>query len=161
MSSKNATHREPMSESETLRLDLEQTRQHLADTVQELSRRLNVPQRMKETAGHAGQTMKETAGHAGQTMKETAGHAGQTMRETAGHAGQTMKQAPGAMKQLPGAMKQMPGAMKQVPGAMKQVPGAMKDLPAVGRRHPKATAAVGGAVVLGLGAATWMARRHR
>ena len=133
---KNGAHREPMSESETLRVDLEQTRQHLADTVQELSRRLNVPHRMKETAGHAGQTMKETAGHAGQTMKQTAGHAGQ-------------------------AVKQMPDAMKQVPGAMKQVPGAVKELPAMGKRHPKATAAVGGAVALGVGAAAWMARRHK
>ncbi|GAA1585740.1 MULTISPECIES: DUF3618 domain-containing protein [Kribbella] len=90
---RNAAHREPMSESETLRVDLEQTRQHLADTVQELSRRLNVPHRMKETAGHAGQTM--------------------------------------------------------------------KDLPGVGKRHPKATAAIGGAVVAGAGAMAWMASRHK
>ncbi|NIK56782.1 DUF3618 domain-containing protein [Kribbella shirazensis] len=136
---KNATHREPMTERETLREDLEHTRQHLADTVQELTRRLNVPHRMKETAGNAGHRVSGAAGQAGQRMK----------------------QVPGTMKQVPGAMKQVPGAMKQVPGAMKQVPGTMKDLPAIGRRHPKATAAVGGAVALGVGAMAWMARRHK
>ncbi|HWD78369.1 MAG TPA: DUF3618 domain-containing protein, partial [Kribbella sp.] len=99
---KNGTHREPMSESETLRVDIEQTRQHLAQTVQELSRRLDVQHRMKETAGHAGQAMKETAGHAGQAMKETAGHAGHAMKETAGHAGEAMKQMPATMKQTAG-----------------------------------------------------------
>ncbi|GAA1160769.1 hypothetical protein GCM10009630_68800 [Kribbella jejuensis] len=141
---KNGAHREPMSESETLRVDLEQTRQHLADTVQELSRRLNVPHRMKETAGHAGQTMKQTAGHAGQAVKETAGHAGQAVKQTAEQA-----------------VKQVPGAVKQVPGAVKQVPGAVKELPAVGKRHPRAVAAVGGAFALGVAAAAWMARRHK
>jgi len=133
---KNGTHREPMSESETLRVDIEQTRQHLAETVQELSRRLDVQHRMKETAGHAGQAMKETAGHAGQAMKQMPA----AMKETAGHAGH---------------------AMKHVPAAMKQMPATMKDLPAIGKRHPKATAAVGGAVALGVGAAAWMARRHK
>jgi hypothetical protein len=95
---KNGAHREPMSDTETLRVDLEETRQHLADTVQELSRRLNVPHRVKETAGQAGQKMKEG-------------------------------------------------------------PGTVKDLPGMSKRHPKATAAIGGAVAaLGIGA--WMARRH-
>jgi len=108
---KNAAHREPMSDSETLRVDLDETRQHLADTVQELSQRLNVPHRVKETAGQAGQKMKE-----------------------------------------------VPGAMKQLPGVVKQLPGAVKQLPVIGKRHPKATAAIGGAVALGVGA--WMARRH-
>jgi hypothetical protein len=108
---KNASHREPMTDSETLREDLEHTRQHLADTVQELTRRLNVPHRMKETASSAGHRMSGAAGQTGQKMK--------------------------------------------------QVPGAMKELPATSRRHPKATAAVGGAVVLGAGAMVWMARRHK
>jgi hypothetical protein len=108
---KNAAHREPMTESETLREDLEHTRQHLADTVQELSRRLNVPHRMKETASSAGHRV---AGAAGQT----------------GHL-------------------------------MKQVPGAVKTLPEKGKQHPKVTAAVGGAVMLGAGAMAWMARRHK
>ncbi|MFF0343333.1 DUF3618 domain-containing protein [Kribbella sp. NPDC004875] len=108
--SRNASHREPMSEAETVRIDLEHTRQHLADTVQELSRRLNVPQRVKDTAGSAGQRVSGAAGQAGQKMKD--------------------------------------------------VPGAMKELPAMGRRHPKAAAAIGGAAVaVGVGAA-WMARRH-
>jgi len=62
MTTKNATHREPMSEAETLRVDLEQTRASLADTVQELSRRLNVPHRVKESAGNAGRSPPETPG---------------------------------------------------------------------------------------------------
>jgi hypothetical protein len=95
--SKTATHREPMSETDALRVDLEQTRQHLADTVQQLTHQLNVPQRLKESAGQAGRRMKE-------------------------------------------------------------VPGQVKELPA----HPKAIAAVGGAMALGVGGAvTWMVRRHK
>jgi hypothetical protein len=89
----NANHREPTSETDALRIDVEQTRQHLADTVQELTRQLNVPARLKESAGQAGRRMKE--------------------------------------------------------------------VPTMSRQHPKATAAVGGAVVLGVGAAAWMARRHK
>jgi hypothetical protein len=98
------TKNEPISETEALRLDLELTRQHLADTVQQLTHQLNVPARLKDSAAQAGQ---------------------------------------------------------RVQGRMKQVPGQVKDLPAVGKRHPRATAAVGGAVALGLGGAvTWMVRRH-
>ncbi|MET9271281.1 DUF3618 domain-containing protein [Kribbella sp. NPDC003557] len=108
---KNAAHREPMTESQTLREDLDHTRQHLADTVQEISRRLNVPNRMKETAASAGHRVSDAAGQTGQMMK--------------------------------------------------QVPDAVKGLPATGKRHPKVTAAVGGAVVLGAGAMAWMARRHK
>jgi ElaB/YqjD/DUF883 family membrane-anchored ribosome-binding protein len=108
---KNAAHREPMTENETLRAGLDQTRQHLADTVQELSRRLNVPHRMKETASSAGHRVAGAAGQTGQMMK--------------------------------------------------QVPVVVKGLPATVRRHPKATAAVGGAVGLGAGAMAWMARRHK
>ncbi|MGW7681954.1 DUF3618 domain-containing protein [Kribbella sp. NPDC054772] len=109
--SRNATHREPMSEAKTVRIDLEHTRQQLADTVQELTRRLNMPQRVKETAGNAGQRVSGAAGQAGQKMKD--------------------------------------------------VPGAMKELPAMGKRHPKAAAAVGGAALaVGVGAAAWIARRH-
>ncbi|TDO68328.1 uncharacterized protein DUF3618 [Kribbella sp. VKM Ac-2571] len=108
---KNASHREPMTDSETVREDLEYTRQHLADTVQELTRRLNVPHRMKETASSAGHRMSGVAGQTGQKMK--------------------------------------------------QVPGAMKELPATSKRHPKATAAIGGAIAVGAGAAVWMSRRHK
>jgi len=102
--SRNAAHREPMSDTEALRIDLELTRQHLADTVQELSRQLDVPRRIKESAGQAG---------------------------------------------------------RRIQGRMKDMPGQMKEMPAAGKRHPKATAAAGGALVLGVGAATWLARRHK
>jgi uncharacterized protein DUF3618 len=109
--SRNATHREPMSETEALRIDLELTRQHLADTVQQLSHQLDVPRRIKDSAGQAAQRIKGTAGQAGHRMKD--------------------------------------------------VPGQLKDMPAAGRRHPKTTAAVGGALALGLGAAAWMAKKHK
>jgi hypothetical protein len=82
-----------MTETEALRADLELTRRHLADTVQELSRQLNVPRRLKESATSAGHR-------------------------------------------------------------------AMQ-LPATAREHPKATAAVGGAVALGVGAAAWMVKRGK
>ena len=103
-STKNAAHSEPMSETEALRVDLEQTRQHLADTVQQLSQQLNVPHRLKESAAQAGHRAAEVAGQAGDRMK---------------------------------------------------------DVPALGRRHPKAAAAVGGAVAMGVGAAAWMAKRNK
>ena len=111
MTTKNATHREPMSEAETLRVDLEQTRASLADTVQELSRRLNVPHRVKESAGNAGHRAAAVAGQTGERMR--------------------------------------------------QVPGALMELPALGRRHPRVSAAVGGAVALCVGAGAWMARRTK
>jgi urease accessory protein UreF len=100
MTTKHAAHREPLSETEALRLDLEQTRQRLAGTVQELTRQLNVPRRVKESAGRAGQRMKD-------------------------------------------------------------MPAKVKHVPAASRRHPKAAAAVGGAVALGVGAVAWMAGRQR
>jgi hypothetical protein len=82
-----------VSDTEMLRADLELTRQHLADTVQELSRQLNVPRRIKESAA-----------------------------EAAGTAAQRAKQ-----------------------------------VPALSRQHPRTTAAIGGAVALGVGAAAWAA----
>ncbi|WP_405061772.1 DUF3618 domain-containing protein [Kribbella sp. NBC_01505] len=101
-------HRDDISETEALRLDLEQTRQHLADTVQELTHQLNVPRRLKESAAEAGSRVKANAGMASLRVKDTAG---------------------------------------QVPALTKQ--------------HPKATAAVGGALVLGAGAAAWLVTRHK
>jgi hypothetical protein len=59
-----------MSETEALRADLEMTRQHLAQTVQELSRQLNVPRRIKESASSAGHRAVQAAGNAGQRAKQ-------------------------------------------------------------------------------------------
>ncbi|TDD47007.1 DUF3618 domain-containing protein [Kribbella antibiotica] len=101
-------HREDLTETEALRLELEQTRQHLSETVQALTHQLNVPKRLKESATEAGLRMKDSAGMAGLRVKDTA---------------------------------------TQVPAMTKQ--------------HPKATAAVGGAVLLGAGAAAWLATRHK
>ena len=50
-----------LSETEVLREELELTRQHLADTVQEMSRQLNVPRRMKESAASAFHTAGQRA----------------------------------------------------------------------------------------------------
>jgi len=104
-----------MSETEALRIDLERTRQHLADTVQQLSHQLDVPQRIKDSAGQAAQRIKGTAGQAGHRIQDR----------------------------------------------MKDIPGQVKDMPAASRRHPKTTAAVGGALALGVGAAAWMAKKHK
>ncbi|TCC58491.1 DUF3618 domain-containing protein [Kribbella pittospori] len=123
--SRNADHREPMPETEALRIDLEMTRQHLADTVQQLSRQLDVPRRIKDSAGQAGHRVKDSAGQAGQRIKATAGQAGQRMQ----------------------------GRMKDVPGQVKGIAASL--------RHPKTTAAVGGALALGVGAAAWMARKQK
>ncbi|MFK4086902.1 DUF3618 domain-containing protein [Kribbella sp. NPDC020789] len=101
-------HREDLTETEALRLELEQTRRHLAETVQALSERVNVPHRLKRSAGEAGQRIKANAEYAGLRVKDTAGH-----------------------------------------------------VPAMTKQHPKATAAVGGALVLGAGAAAWIANRSK
>lgn len=100
---KNAAHREPMTESETLREDLDHTRQHLADTVQELTRRLNVPHRVKETAASAGHRVSDAAGQTGQMMK----------------------QVPDAMKGLPAKGRSHPKVAAVVGGAVVLGAGAM------------------------------------
>jgi hypothetical protein len=104
-----------MTETEALRADLELTRQHLADTVQELTRQLNVPRRIKESATSAGHRAVQAAGTAGERAKDGA----------------------------------------------RNLPTRAKQVPATAREHPKATAAVGGAVALGVGAAAWIVGRGR
>jgi hypothetical protein len=94
---------EGITETQALRDEVQSTRRHLADTVHELRRQLNVPRRIKESATGAGHHAVRAAGGA---------------REKA------------------------------------------KQLPELGRRHPRATAAVGGAVALGIGAA-WIAGRRK
>jgi urease accessory protein UreF len=93
-----------MTETEALREHVQLTRRHLAATVHELRRQLNVPRRIKESATGAGHRAVRAAGEA---------------REKA------------------------------------------KQVPELGRRHPRATAAVGGAVALGVGAAAWIAGRRK
>ncbi|MET7277355.1 DUF3618 domain-containing protein [Kribbella sp. NPDC005582] len=123
-------HRDDISETEALRLELEQTRQHLADTVQELTRQLNVPRRLKEGAAETGQRLKANAGVAGERMKLNAGLAGERVKANAEYAGLRVKDT-----------------ASQVPALTKQ--------------HPRTTAAVGGAVLLGATAAAWLVSRHK
>jgi hypothetical protein len=122
-----------LTEVEALRADLEMTRQHLADTVQELSRQLNVPRRIKDSATTAGHRAVQAAGSAKQ-------RAGQRAKATAGGMGERAKHLPDHAKNLPTKAKQAPE---------------------LSRKHPKATAAVGGAVALGVGAAAWIVGRNR
>lgn len=139
------------SETEALRADLELTRQHLADTVQELSRQLNVPRRIKDSATNAGHRAVQAAGHAATRAKEAAGGAG----ERAKHLPENAKAG------LPAKAKQVPELAKQMPAKAKQLPEMAKQLPEMGRKHPRATAAVGGAVVLGVGATAWIMGRGK
>ncbi|WP_433161924.1 DUF3618 domain-containing protein [Kribbella sp. CA-247076] len=132
MTTTKASHGEPLSETEALRIELEQTRAHLADTVQELSRQLNVPRRIKDSAAQAGRRLQGRA-----------------------------QQVPTQVKAVPSRMKTVPGRMKELSPRVKDVPARVKEMPAAGRRHPKATAAVGGAVALTAGAAAWLLRRNR
>jgi hypothetical protein len=104
-----------LTETEALRADLELTRQHLADTVQELSRQLNFPRRIKESATSAGHRAVQAAGTAGERAK----------------------------------------------GGARNLPTRAKQMPATAREHPKATAAVGGAVALSVGAAAWIVGRGK
>ncbi|ONI67179.1 hypothetical protein BWI15_28880 [Kribbella sp. ALI-6-A] len=129
---------EHMTEAEALRADLEMTRQHLADTVQELTRQLNVPRRIKESAAEAGHRAVQAAGQAGHKAKITAAGMG----ERAKHLN-------------------VPERMKTVPAQAKNLPAKARQVPELSRRHPKATAAVGGAVALGVGAAAWIVGRSR
>jgi hypothetical protein len=93
---KNAPHRESMSETEALRSDLDQTRQHLADTVQQLGHQLNVPQRLKQSAGEAGHRMQAR-----------------------------MKGMPDRMKEVPSRMRDVPGQVKDLPAASLRHPKVM------------------------------------
>ncbi len=127
-----------LTEVEALRADLEMTRQHLADTVQELSRQLNVPRRIKDSAASAGHRAVQAAGNAGQRAKATAGDVSERAKATAGGMGERAKHLPEHAKNLPAKAKQAPE---------------------LGRKHPKAAAAVGGAVALGVGA--WIVGRNR
>ncbi|HEU4946766.1 MAG TPA: DUF3618 domain-containing protein [Kribbella sp.] len=114
------------AESEALQADLDQTRQRLADTVEELSRRLNVPRRLKESAAGAAQRAVRAAGQAGHQARRAAGDVGYR-------------------------------AVTATAGARE---GA-RQVPELSRRHPRAMAAVAGAVALGVGAALWVAGRGR
>lgn len=77
------------SETEALRADLELTRRHLAETVQELSRQLNVPRRVKESAANAGH-----------------------------RAVQSARNLPAVAKQMPVAAREHPKAVAAVGGAV-------------------------------------------
>jgi hypothetical protein len=125
-----------MSETEALRADLELTRRHLAETVQELSRQLNVPRRMKESAGNAGHRAVQAAGEVRERAVQVAGEARQRAVQVAGGAGQRAVQVAGEAGQR------------------------VKEVPAMSRRHPKATAAAG-ALAVGVGAAAWIAGRNK
>ncbi|HEY0471257.1 MAG TPA: DUF3618 domain-containing protein [Kribbella sp.] len=129
------------SETELLRADLELTRQRLAETVQELSRQLNVPRRIKESASSAGHRAVQAAGEVGQRAKQTAGGMGERA------------------KQLPEHAKNLPEHAKNLQARAKSIPAIAKEVPALSRKHPKAAAAVGGAVALG--AAAWIVGRHQ
>lgn len=98
-----------MSETEALRADLELTRQHLADTVQELSRQLNVPRRIKDSATSAGHRAVQAAGTAAHRAKETAGGIGQNARA---------KQVPELAKRVPEMGRKHPRAAAAVGGAV-------------------------------------------
>jgi hypothetical protein len=67
-------------DTEALRADLDRTRHHLAHTVQELSRQLDVPHRLKETAGDAGHRARRMAGDAGQRARHLPGTAADLSR---------------------------------------------------------------------------------
>ncbi|GAB2565401.1 DUF3618 domain-containing protein [Kribbella endophytica] len=140
-----------MSEVEALRADLEMTRQHLADTVQELSRQLNVPRRVKDSATSAGHRAVQAAGNAGQRAKATAGGMSERAKATAGGMGERAKVTAGGMGER----------AKHLPEHAKNLPAKAKQVPELGRKHPKAAAAVGvgGAVALGVGA--WIVGRNR
>lgn len=103
-----------MSEVEALRADLEMTRQHLADTVQELSRQLNVPRRLKDSATSAGHRAVQAAGNAGQRAKATAGGMGERAKHLPEHA----KNLPAKAKQAPELGRKHPKAAAAVGGAV-------------------------------------------
>ncbi|MFI5713075.1 DUF3618 domain-containing protein [Kribbella sp. NPDC051620] len=89
-----------LTETEALRADLELTRRHLADTVQELTRQLNVPRRIKESATSAGHRAIQAASTAGGRAKDGA-------------------------RNLPTRAKQMPTAAREHPKAAAAVGSAV------------------------------------
>ncbi|MFC0627495.1 DUF3618 domain-containing protein [Kribbella deserti] len=120
----------PPATEEEIREDLEQTRERLATTVEQLGRQLNVPHRVKTSVAQAGDRAKHAAIDAGGRAKHVAIDAGGRAKHVASGAG------------------------------VKARTVAMDTKERV-RQNPK-VAAVGGAVVVGVGAgATWLARRGR
>lgn len=91
------------TDPEAVREDIERTRTHLAGTVQELTDRLTVPHRFKETAGQAGQKVSAVAGQAGEKLKEV----------------------PGAAKDLPVKARQNPKAAAMAGGVLALVVAAV------------------------------------
>jgi hypothetical protein len=134
------------SETEALRADLDKTRQHLADTVQELSRQLNVPRRIKESAAQAGHRAAEAAGTAGHKAAAAAGTAGHRAAEVAGTAGQRAAEVAGTAGQR----------ATEAAGTAGQ---RAKQVPSLTRQHSTATAAISG-LVAGA-AAVWIAGRGK
>lgn len=125
------------SQTEALEADLERTRRHLAETVQELSRQLNVPRRVKESATGAGHRAVHAAGTAGARAKQ--------MPAT----------AVARAKQMPST------AVERAKHMPSTAVTRAKHMPATAREHPKAAAAMGGVMALGMGAAAWRMRHSK
>jgi Protein of unknown function (DUF3618) len=180
------------SETEALEADIERTRQHLAATVQELNRQLNVPRRLKESAAQArhravraasgaGQRAKVNAGHLGHRAVAATGEARQRARRTTGELSHRALEATGEARQrarrTTGELshraleatapareraRQSTGDLShrtlEVSGSARQ---RARQLPELRRRHPRAAAAVSGAVAVGVGALIWITGRNR
>jgi hypothetical protein len=158
------------SETEALEADIERTRQHLAATVQELSRQLNVPRRLKESAAQARHRAVRAASGAGQRAKQNAGHLGHRAVAATGEARQRATRTTGelshrALEATAPARERARQSTGDLSHRALEVSGSARQrarqLPELGRRHPRAAAAVSGAVAVGVGAVIWITGRNR
>jgi hypothetical protein len=158
------------SETEALEADIERTRQHLAATVQELNRQLNVPRRLKESAAQARHRAVRAASGAGQRAKQNAGHLGHRAVAATGEARQRATRTTGelshrALEATAPARERARQSTGDLSHRALEVSGSARQrarqLPELGRRHPRAAAAVSGAVAVGVGAVIWITGRNR
>jgi hypothetical protein len=158
------------SETEALEADIERTRQHLAATVQELNRQLNVPRRLKESAAQARHRAVRAASGAGQRAKQNAGHLGHRAVAATGEARQRATRTTGelshrALEATAPARERARQSTGDLSHRALEVIGSARQrarqLPELGRRHPRAAAAVSGAVAVGVGAVIWITGRNR
>jgi ElaB/YqjD/DUF883 family membrane-anchored ribosome-binding protein len=91
-SAQNGTH-EKTDDVQRIENDIEQTRAQLADTVEALAYKADVPARAKEKAAHTAQVARERAGTSVHVARERAGTSVHVARERAQHAVHTAQRS--------------------------------------------------------------------
>lgn len=147
MTSEPASQSGPPDDPEQLRTEIEQTREHLGDTVDQLAAKADVKAQAQAKAADLTRRAKDTAGQATQQAAHTAGQVRQQAADTADQARQRGAAAAAAgQEQL---QARTPEGVKQAASA-----GGAR-----ARQYRTALAIAVGAVVLSAVAVRWWRRR--